>query len=101
MVNYFNYNYPPPASGDPFSVNIEVTDSTGMLARLTDAIAKLDTNIQRLEAVSSVDRSGQVIATIEVRNRKQLQKVVSILERVRGVVSVDRYSGRSHQHESP
>jgi len=73
-----------------------------MLNQLTSALLAEQTNIRSLEArgedLKSAD--GAVIdVTIEVRDKKQLEKVVSAIRRISGVKDIERVqnTGRVHQ----
>ncbi len=72
------------------TLRIETEDRQGMLARLTDAIARLDTNIRQIEADTDRPGRGDIEVVIEVKNRKQLERVKEALRNVPGVLEVTR-----------
>ncbi len=63
---------------------------TGMLAGITNAIADIKTGIRDARASVSKDDKGMIEITIEVFDKKHLDKVVSSVERVSGVIAVER-----------
>ncbi|MGH2627282.1 MAG: ACT domain-containing protein, partial [Anaerolineales bacterium] len=72
------------------SLTIETADQPGMLARLTEAIAKADSNITQIEADTREIGRGQVQVVVELRNRKHLDKLLREVRAVAGVLRVDR-----------
>ena len=76
----------------PIMLNIETEDEPGMLARLTEVIARLDGNIRHIEATTP-DGRGQIEVVVEVRNRRHLEKLHQALEGVSGVLEVNRRLG--------
>ena len=77
----------------PIMLNIETQDEPGMLARLTDVIAKLDGNIRHIEAATPEPGRGLIEVVVEVRNRRHLEKLRQALRGVTGVLEVDRRMG--------
>ncbi len=68
-------------------------DRPGMLNQLTSVLAAEGTNIRSLEARSDDGRAADgaiVDVTIEVRDKRQLEKVVSALRRIPGVRDIER-----------
>jgi GTP pyrophosphokinase len=63
---------------------------TGMLAGITNAIADIKTGIRDAHANISRDDQGLIEVTVEVFDKKHLDKVVSSIEHVPGVISVER-----------
>jgi (p)ppGpp synthase/HD superfamily hydrolase len=73
-----------------------------MLARLTDAIAKLNTNIRQIEADTERPGRGNILVVVDVRDRAHLEKVRQALRNLPGVLEVSRrMSGSSGRVESP
>lgn len=74
------------------SVRLLVTteNRTGMLAGITNAIADIKTGIRDARANVSRDDRGVVEVTVEVFDKKHLDKVVSSIEQVSGVMDVER-----------
>ncbi|MBA2607300.1 MAG: bifunctional (p)ppGpp synthetase/guanosine-3',5'-bis(diphosphate) 3'-pyrophosphohydrolase [Acidobacteriota bacterium] len=63
---------------------------TGMLAGITNAIADIKTGIRDARASISKDDQGMIEITIEVFDKKHLDKVVNSVEQVPGVIAVER-----------
>ncbi len=86
----------------PVSFLIETEDRRGMLARLTEAIAKLDTNIRQIEADTERPGRGDIEVVVEVRNRAHVDRIRHALRALPGVLEVNRRmtgaarSGRPH-----
>ena len=81
------------AASEAFPVRIVVLtdDRPGMLNQLTTVLSGEDTNIRSLEAKAALDRDGGVVEmTVDVRDKKQLEKLVSAMRRISGVRDVER-----------
>jgi len=63
---------------------------TGMLAGITNAIADIKTGIRDARANVSRDDIGLIEVTVEVFDKKHLDKVVGAIEHVPGVIAVER-----------
>src|SRR5258706_14974325 len=63
---------------------------TGMLAGITNAIADIKTGIRDARANVSKDDIGMIEVTVEVHDKKHLDKVVSAIQHVPGVIAVER-----------
>jgi len=63
---------------------------TGMLAGITNAIADIKTGIRDARANVSKDDVGLIEVTVEVFDKKHLDKVVGAIEHVPGVIAVER-----------
>ena len=74
------------------SVQILATteNRTGMLAGITNAIANIKTGIRDARANISKDDLGIIEVTVEVFDKKHLDKVVGAIEQVPGVIAVER-----------
>ncbi|MBA2336136.1 MAG: RelA/SpoT family protein [Pyrinomonadaceae bacterium] len=74
------------------SVAILVTteNRTGMLAGITNAIADIKTGIRDARANVSRDDKGLIEVTVEVFDKKHLDRVVSAIGNVPGVIAVER-----------
>jgi GTP diphosphokinase / guanosine-3',5'-bis(diphosphate) 3'-diphosphatase len=66
---------------------------TGMLAGITNAIAEIKTSIRDARASVSNDNRGHIEVTVEVFDVKHLDKVVSSIKKVAGVIDVERMIG--------
>jgi GTP pyrophosphokinase len=63
---------------------------TGMLAGITNAIAEIKTGIRDARANVSRDDTGLIEVTVEVHDKKHLDRVISAIEQVPGVLAVER-----------
>ncbi|HSK70732.1 MAG TPA: TGS domain-containing protein, partial [Pyrinomonadaceae bacterium] len=74
------------------SVTILATteNRTGMLAGITNAIAEIKTGIRDASAKVSRNDRGLIEVTVEVYDKKHLDKVVTSIEQVPGVIAVER-----------
>ena len=81
------------AAEDAFPVRIVVhtDDRPGMLMQLTSVLADENANIRSLEAKTDVDHDGGIVEmTVDVRDKKQLEKLVAAMRRISGVRDVER-----------
>jgi len=74
----------------PVALSIETEDHTGMLARLTEVIAKESSNIRQFEAEAVEPGRGLIEVVVEVRNRKHLNRLRQSIGRLSGVLRVAR-----------
>jgi GTP pyrophosphokinase len=79
----------------PIRVRIHTDDRPGLLAQITSLLATEESNIRSLEASTSTEdkrvNEGAVIdMSIEIHDKKQLEKVISGLRRISGVRDVER-----------
>ena len=74
------------------SVSILVTteNRTGMLASITNAIAEIKTGIRDARAKVSRDDRGFIEVTVEVYDKKHLDRVITSIENLPGVLAVER-----------
>ncbi len=63
---------------------------TGMLAGITNAIAEIKTGIRDARAEVSKNDRGLIEVTIEVFDKKHLDKVITSVQQVPGVIAVER-----------
>ena len=81
------------AAEDSFPVRIVIhtDDRPGMLNQLTSVLSDENTNIRSLEAKGATDHDGGVVEmTVDVRDKKQLEKLVATMRRISGVRDVER-----------
>ncbi|MBE7516278.1 MAG: bifunctional (p)ppGpp synthetase/guanosine-3',5'-bis(diphosphate) 3'-pyrophosphohydrolase [Chloracidobacterium sp.] len=76
------------------SVHILVTteNRTGMLAGITNAIAEIKTGIRDARASVSKEDVGTIEVTVEVFDKKHLDKVLRAISNVPGVIAVERHN---------
>ena len=73
----------------PVTLSIRTEDHRGILARLTEVIARESSNIRQFEA-ETVDLQGQVDVVVEVKNLKHLDRLARAIGNVAGVLRVTR-----------
>jgi GTP pyrophosphokinase len=66
---------------------------TGMIADVTNAIKDIKTNIRASNASVEPDNRGRIEVTVEVFDLKHLDKVMSSIRKVPGVLDVERVHG--------
>jgi guanosine-3',5'-bis(diphosphate) 3'-pyrophosphohydrolase len=69
---------------------LQVEDRQGILAEITSAIANLKTNIRESRSVTAGPGKGSVEVTVEIHDKKHLQKVMQALKAIRGIEEVTR-----------
>ncbi len=75
----------------PVRIVVHTDDRPGMLNQLTSLLSDENTNIRSLEAKAQLDQDGGVVEmTVDVRDKKQLEKLVSSMRRISGVRDVER-----------
>jgi len=77
----------------PVRLMIYTDDRPGMLNQLTSVLFAEQSNIRSLEASSDAKHGmdGAVIdVTAEIRDKKQLERVVSAIRRISGVRDIER-----------
>ncbi len=72
------------------NLSIKTTDETGMLARLAETIAALESNITHLEAETD-NGLGWIEVGVTVRDRKHLERILKGLRSIPGLQQVDRH----------
>ena len=79
---------------ESFAVRLAVhtDDRPGLLNQLTSVLVDEDANIRSLEAKTHLDHDGALIEmTIDVRDKKQLERLVGAMRRISGVRDVERH----------
>ncbi|HEY4363034.1 MAG TPA: bifunctional (p)ppGpp synthetase/guanosine-3',5'-bis(diphosphate) 3'-pyrophosphohydrolase [Bryobacteraceae bacterium] len=77
----------------PVKLLVYTEDRPGMLNQLTSVLANEATNIRTLEARSDDERGGEgavVDMTVEIKDKRQLERVVSAIRRISGVRDIER-----------
>ena len=72
------------------SLAIETADQPGMLARLTEVITKVGSNITQIEAETHDTGRATIGVVCQLRDRKQLDKLIREVRAISGVFRVDR-----------
>ncbi len=83
------------AESETFSVKmtLHTDDRPGMLNQLTSVLFAEQSNIRTLEAIPDDKRSGDgavIDMTLDIRDKKQLERVVAAIRRISGVRDVER-----------
>ena len=81
------------AAEDAFPVHLvlHTDDRPGMLNQLTSVLSDENTNIRSLEAKTALDQDGGIVEmTVDVRDKRQLEKLVGAMRRISGVRDVER-----------
>jgi GTP pyrophosphokinase len=83
------------AKGAHFEVKLRIQseDRKGVLARLTSAISEEGANIRDIRAEATEDQRGQIRVTLQVADRKQLDRLLVRLRALQGIRAVDRILG--------
>ena len=71
-------------------LTIETEDRPGILARLTEVIAKAGSNIREIEADTARPGRGRIEVLVEVRDRRHLDEIRRNLRSIAGVLAVNR-----------
>jgi len=82
----------------PYAVRLSVTveDRQGILAALTNAIANIKTNIRDARTNGSSDGNARtILLTIDIADIKHLERVISSLKGVEGVLDVERLAAQN------
>jgi GTP pyrophosphokinase len=75
----------------PIRIVIRTDERPGMLNQLTTLLSDENTNIRSLEAKSDTEQDGGIVEmTVDVRDKKQLEKLVAAMRRISGVRDVER-----------
>jgi GTP pyrophosphokinase len=77
----------------PISIRLEAYDRTGLLSDISQVVADNRVNIVAANVAVTPDRTATVRATLEVASVAQLARVMSRLEQLKDVISVQRDLG--------
>jgi len=69
---------------------LDVEDQQGLLAKIVNAVSEEKTNIKNVEAKTFETTDAQITMIIVVQDRKQMDRVLSRIRRIRGVRAVER-----------
>jgi guanosine-3',5'-bis(diphosphate) 3'-pyrophosphohydrolase len=67
---------------------ISTEDRRGVLAEITSVISDIKSNIKNIDAQTTEDRQATVHLTIEIADMKHLEKAVTAIKKVKGVLEV-------------
>jgi GTP pyrophosphokinase len=77
----------------PVKMIVHTDDRPGMLHQLTSILSGEQSNIRSLEARAVHDRDGDgavVDMTVDIKDKKQLERIVAAMRRLSGVRDVER-----------
>jgi GTP pyrophosphokinase len=80
------------ADAFPVKLVIHTDDRPGLLAQITSVLSADNTNIRSLEARTEVNAADGALVemTVDVRDKKQLEKLVGAMRRISGIRDVER-----------
>ncbi len=82
-----------PTQTYPIAIRIEAFDRTGLLSDITQVVAEAKVNIVAASVNVMQDHTAVVIATLQVASVSQLARVMSRIEQLKDVISVQRDLG--------
>jgi GTP pyrophosphokinase len=82
-----------PAQTYPIAVRVEAYDRTGLLSDITQVVAEAKVNILAADVSVGADHTATVRATLQVASVSQLSRVLSRIEQLKDVFSVQRDLG--------
>ena len=82
-----------PAATYPIAIRVEAYDRTGLLNDITQVVAENKVNILSAAVSVNPDHTAIVMATLQVSSVAQLARVISRIETVKDVLSVQRDLG--------
>jgi GTP pyrophosphokinase len=74
----------------PVKVVVYTNDRPGMLSELTSVLFHESCNIRSLEAKQNEQEGAVVDMTVDVRDKKQLERIVAAMRRLSGIIDVER-----------
>ena len=77
-------------------LEVRVEPRKNILADITESIADSDTNVRGAD-ISLTEASSAGTIVVEVKSLSQLERVLSKIKKVRGVISVHRKYGRGRE----
>jgi GTP pyrophosphokinase len=82
-----------PAQTYPIAIRVEAYDRTGLLSDITQVVAEAKVNILAADVSVGPDHTAIVKATLQVASVSQLSRVLSRIEQLKDVSSVQRDLG--------
>jgi len=77
----------------PIAIRVEAYDRTGLLSDITQVVAENKVNIVAASVAVGSDQTAVVMATLQVQSVSQLARVMSRIETLKDVISVQRDPG--------
>ena len=81
----------------PVRLLVSTEDRTGILADVTSAVSKIDTNIVNVNAQTVDDRYGVIDMTVEISDIHHLEEIMDCLKAIEGVREVERATTRAKE----
>ena len=82
-----------PTQTYPIAIRVEAYDRTGLLSDITQVVAENKVNIVAAQVAVTPDHTAVVTATLQVHSVSQLARVMSRIETLKDVISVQRDLG--------
>ncbi|HEY6014582.1 MAG TPA: bifunctional (p)ppGpp synthetase/guanosine-3',5'-bis(diphosphate) 3'-pyrophosphohydrolase [Candidatus Limnocylindrales bacterium] len=82
-----------PTQTYPIAIRVEAYDRTGLLSDITQVVAENKVNILAAQVAVTSDHTAVVTATLQVASVSQLAKVMSRIETLKDVITVQRDLG--------
>ncbi len=82
-----------PTQSYPIAIRVEAYDRTGLLSDITQVVAENRVNILAAQVGVTSDHTAVVTATLQVQSVSQLARVMSRIETLKDVISVQRDLG--------
>ena len=82
-----------PTQTYPIAIRVEAYDRTGLLSDISQAVAENKVNILAAQVAVTSDHTAVVTATLQVASVSQLAKVMSRIETLKDVITVQRDLG--------
>jgi len=69
---------------------LDVENQQGLLAKIVSAISGEQTDIKNVEAQTNESRDARISLVLSVADRKQMERVIGRIRRIKGVYEVER-----------
>jgi GTP pyrophosphokinase len=83
----------------PVDIKIQAWDRVGLLRDITNIVTEEKVNMVGVRTIETGDGSVDVLTTLETTGIEQLSRLLSRMEIIRGVVSVERNSDRRRERQ--
>jgi len=77
----------------PVNIRVVTLDKPGLLADITSALKSAEVNVTKAQVETTAENKGVANFTIQVSDQQHLEKVFSLLKRLKEVISVRRITG--------
>jgi GTP pyrophosphokinase len=76
----------------PVKIKVVCADRKGLLANISSSISSAEVNIASAQIKTTQDKKGIDVFEIEVQDLKQLKEIINSLEKIKGVIKVERFN---------